>query len=260
MPIYTKNSPSSRIVYGGSSGSSGGYSRSSSTSYRPPSGAFTGSASDLIRQSTPMGGYGIKDRLNSAFGGASQPRVVSYQTNGGGGGGGIAASGGGTATNHVNLQDVIKQLQDQQAKQNTSAEQRYRQVVNQARSLQQQVLGGISNMGQSAMRQIEANRVQQQGATEQNLVSRGLGNTTITASAARGVNADAQRQRQAVQEQVAGQRASFQMQTGTNLIDTMLSRQDDPMNIGLYAQLLQQLGGAGGLGNLSPTAKMYLGR
>jgi hypothetical protein len=116
------------------------------------------------------------------------------------------------------LQDILKQLQQAQTSANAANEQRY-----------QDILGLYSNLGKTGTAQIQENEAQQQAKATQDLTSRGLGNSTVTSSVSRGIANDAQFAQQALQEQIAGQKAGV-----------MERRTDQGPNMSMYANLLQQ--------------------
>ena len=142
------------------------------------------------RQGTWSGGY--------------QTAVFRPSSSGGGGGG-------------TGLQDIIKQMQASQEKANLVNEQRYRDI-----------LGTFENLGQAGRARIQQQTAQRQSAATQGLISRGLGNTTITAAAERGIASDAELQRQQLEETVSVQKAGV-----------MERRTDTGPDLGMFASLLQ---------------------
>ena len=124
------------------------------------------------------------------------------------------------------------------------------------------VLGGIGSLGQSRQRDINAQYTQQSGQQAQQLINRGLGNTTVQQSVQRGLQFDQARASNDLAEQIANQTASFRSSLGqaglgyreravaANSADAM--RQLDWMNsvnaqypdAGQYAMLAQQFGAA----------------
>lgn len=132
---------------------------------------------------------------------------------------------------------------------------------NQIGGLYGQAYNLAGNLGTSGQRQINDARVQNAAATDQNLTSRGLGQTTIRQSAMRGVNDSAQNATQNLNEQVAGMKSGIlQNQAGAvanqgNLMaNSILSRQDQTIDPSIYASLIQQLMASGGqMGNVKST-------
>lgn len=231
-----------------------------STVHRPPSGTFTGSLTDLLNgqnrqaaQGSPgtsvSAGGSLAQRLAQQFGPAT-PRTVSYQTNSGGGG----IAGG------LNVGGILEKLQAQMQQSNQAGLSRYNQVLQESQRTQRQVnsLYGqannlLTNVGQGARRRIETGRQQGQAQATQGLIGAGLGNTTITQAASRGVNADAAAQHADVDEQTARLRSGLLVQQagqreslGNLGIDSLLSREDYGPDMSMYLKLLQQLAAAGG--------------
>jgi hypothetical protein len=116
------------------------------------------------------------------------------------------------------LMDIVKQLQAAQDKANKANESRY-----------QDILGLYGNLGQAGLARIGQQETQAQAKGTQDLISRGLGNTTITSAISRGIASDAELARQQLQESVAMQKAGV-----------MERRTDQGPDLGLYASLLQQ--------------------
>ena len=94
------------------------------------------------------------------------------------------------------FQDIIRQMQVSQEKANLINEQRY-----------QQILGSFEGLGQAGRARIEEQTTQRQAAATQNLTSRGLGGTTITAAAERGIAREGESAIQELDERVTAQKA-----------------------------------------------------
>ena len=138
---------------------------------------------------------------------------------------GATPSGGGMAgripgASPLGLQDVIKQMQAAQEKANLMNEQRYRQI-----------LGQFEGLGKAGRARIEQQTAQRQAESTQRLTSRGLGSTTITAAAERGIASDAEMQRQQLEESVAMQKAGV-----------MERRSDIGPDLGMFANMLMAAG------------------
>jgi hypothetical protein len=116
------------------------------------------------------------------------------------------------------LMDIIKQLQGAQDAANTANEKRY-----------QETLGQFDTLGQAGMTRIGQAEQQAQAKSTQDLTNRGLGNTTITSAASRGVSNDAELQRQQLQEGVAAQKAGV-----------MERKTEQGPDMSLYANLISQ--------------------
>lgn len=222
-------------------------------------------------------GYG-HPRNNYGLGPSRGPRVVNTRSRGapggmlptGGSGGAISSSSGGG----LNIDELLRRLQEEQSNANNAGLARYQSLLETVGGAQTSVLGPggtldradelTQNMGQTARRRIADSTAQQLGSSEQDLTSRGLGNTTIRSNVRQGIQAGAEQANQAVDEQVstarAGQlqqRAGTQMDFARLMGDSILSRNDQGPDMGMYANLLAQLsqsGGATASGAAAPTS------
>jgi hypothetical protein len=145
-------------------------------------------------------------------GGAGYKAPVPKVGGTGAGAGAAAGVGGGL--------DPVKQLQQMQAA--SAAE-------NKARL--DKILGYADLYGQTQLRNITEQTAQQGAAATQNLMSRGLGNSTIVNSVQAGIQNDAQNQRAAVGEQQGMMKAG------------VLQGVSNPYpDLGMYASLLMKPG------------------
>ena len=177
-----------------------------------------------------------------------QPRVVSMTPLG----------GGGTGGNNQLMQNLLAQLQSSFDAANSAGLAQYKNLLGSVKGTQQSILGKggtygkamgqLNNFGRSAMSDINLNTANQLGAMDQSMVSRGLGNTTLRSNAAQGVNADAQRQKLMLQDQIAAQKsglferqAGMQANMGNLMADSILSRQNVGPDMSQYLTLIQQL-------------------
>ena len=107
----------------------------------------------------------------------------------------------------------------------------------------QEILGLYENLGTAGMERIGQQEGRMTAASEQDLTNRGLGNTTIRGSMARGIADDAELQRQGLRESVAMQKAGV-MERKTdaapdlsmymNLLSQSMSRPTTPTGIRYY--------------------------
>lgn len=153
----------------------------------------------------------------------------------------------------LNVQDLIAEFVSERERANQANESRYAQLVEllqqlqgRATGLHQQQLGMFDRFGQKATREAREMGQQRRGTTEQDLISRGLGNTTIRTSALRDVGEQTQDRLQDIAEQVAAQKAGvLGQQVGTDLRATgMLAgaiegRTDQAPNLSQFAQLIR---------------------
>lgn len=122
-----------------------------------------------------------------------------------------------------NITDIIKRFEAAQLAANKANEDRY-----------QQILSSLSGQGAAARRRVDQQATQAGGAADQDLISRGLGNTTIRQSVQRGVASDKELANQSIDEQVAGMRAGV-----------MERRNDEGPDLSMYANLIQAASAAG---------------
>lgn len=111
------------------------------------------------------------------------------------------------------------------------------------------VMDTIANYGKSAAQQIKDTSAAQQGAAQQSLIGRGLGNFTVLDASRRGINADAMKQNLQLADQLAAMKAGYQNQfigQNTNLAGQQLNFLErmtgQPPSAALYGQLAQQFG------------------
>lgn len=152
-----------------------------------------------------------------------------------------------------NIAALMQQLQSSQDAANTANDTRYNQsLANQstqhglAEGLYGQANTDIANVGQAANTRINQNLQNQQAVGQQGLISRGLGNTSIRDTVARGYNSDAELQHEQVDEQqgqlqsgLATQQAGYENQYGNQLSGIYESRSDQAPDTSLYANLIQ---------------------
>lgn len=153
----------------------------------------------------------------------------------------------------INFQDVIRRFEEQQAAANEANLQRFRQLTELLTNLGTQtqgtyadVLAQVQNVGDVARQRAQQDALRLQGRSEQDLIDRGLGNTTIRSSVQRGIASDAELNQQQIDEQQALLRsgvmergAQSNIQTTGMLANMIEGRNDVAPDLGLYSQLLQ---------------------
>jgi len=159
----------------------------------------------------------------------------------------------------VNFQDIISQFQAAQTAANTANEQRYKELLAALNNLgartggtYEEILGDLSNLGDSQRQRVDQNAARMWGQAEQDLISRGLGNTTLRFNAKRSVAEDAEQRMQEIDEQMSRQKAGEKERGAAADIDItrMLAgaiegRNDIGPDLSTYANLLQQAAAAG---------------
>lgn len=193
-----------------------------------------------------------------------------------GGGGGTMFSGGvgnlgasyqnaysnALEMNKANYGNVLKGYQD--TSEGMAANQG--QIAQGYAGLDQRVLSGIDQIGGARRNEIADQYRAAQGNATQSLISRGLGNSTVVDSVNRGLQYDRQKSETQSADDLAGMRAGYQTQIGTNNLNFLdaANRQRTDLgqnqlgwmnsvnapypNADMYSQLAQQHGATNGAG------------
>ena len=128
------------------------------------------------------------------------------------------------------LNELLKQITQAERQANQANEQRLRRIVGQFNPETQQYEGGLfGSFGQDAATRAEMSAERQFAQREQDLIDRGLGNTTIRSSVRRGIQEDKLRNLADIEERVARARAG--------VVEGVF---DEGPDMGLVAQLAQQ--------------------
>jgi hypothetical protein len=159
----------------------------------------------------------------------------------------------------IDFDRIINQFMQAQTQANAANERRYAQLLNAIKGLQGrtedtygEILNRIESTGQVARRRAQQSATRAGGQAEQDLISRGLGNTTIRAAVQRGIGEDLELQQQAIDEQQALMQAqALEGRTGADRATTAMlasaieGRSDVGPDMGQYASLLRQAASAG---------------
>src|SRR5690606_13589557 len=134
-----------------------------------------------------------------------------------------------TGASNKLLQQLVEGMQSGYDEANAAGLEQYKNLLEVVTGLQQnvvgqggifdQAMGNIEGMGTSARQRVAENMQHQLGATEQDMTSRGLGNTTIRQSGLRGVRRDAEQAHQAIDEQVGAARSGLLLQKAGAMSD-----------------------------------------
>ena len=111
----------------------------------------------------------------------------------------------------TSIQDIFKQLQNQQSGQYAQALQYQKQLLKTIQGGYGQALGTLGQYGASSKQAALDRGTQQTGAAQSSLVGRGLFNTTTLDNAQRGINSDTQRALGAIDQTVAGMRSGLEV-------------------------------------------------
>lgn len=131
--------------------------------------------------------------------------------------------------NQSNYNNILQGYQ-QALSAHTSAQQAIQGGYN---DLYNQVLGKLEGQGQATARRINDSSAQFLAAQTQGLTDKGLGNTTITSSVGRGVEADRQQRLQENDESVAKMMADYMSNLGTRRLEGSRQGQDSITGLAL---------------------------
>jgi hypothetical protein len=159
----------------------------------------------------------------------------------------------------INYDDLIAQLQQRQDRANNANRRRYQQLLDTIDQTSETALGSyneamglVDTLGHASRRDIDRGAQRTAATADQDLITRGLGNTTIRSSVQRGVEDDRAMNQLRLQESLAAQRAGLltqraglEVDLGSLMAQAIEGRYDDGPDLGLYAQLLQASAAAG---------------
>lgn len=159
------------------------------------------------------------------------------------------------------LNNLIASLDSQSQAAKTDQLAQYNNLLNSVAATKKSILGKggmyskagamLANQGVSAKADIDEQTKNQLGSTEQDLISRGLGNTTIRSNMLNGVQRQGQREKTRVDESVAAARAGLlerqagmASQLGGLEADSILSKSIEGPDLSQYLNLIAQLSAA----------------
>lgn len=158
------------------------------------------------------------------------------------------------------LSGLTQQLQTSQTAAKQANLQRYQQGLATLQSGYAAAQTQAQQFGTSALQDIEESAVQQRAGGEQDLISRGLGGTTIRGAMTRGVERERLRGRARIGEQRAMLLGQLAQQRARDISGFIERRQDVGPNLGMFANLIQAAqqgsGGGGGGGVIRRTGPM----
>ena len=161
---------------------------------------------------------------------------------------------------NLNYQDIIQTYNQLYSQARQANEDRYGDILGQIQQTTDLVTqryddaeGLLQTLGQSDRERIDMGAHRAKASSDQDLISRGLGNTTVREAAERGVTDDQNRAHREVTEQVSAQRAgvlqnraSQEANLGNFMAQMMEARTDAYPDVGLFSQLIAQAGQAEG--------------
>lgn len=143
-------------------------------------------------------------------------------------------------------QDLIQQYQDAMNQANQANQARYEDAIAGYQNMRDNISGYLDSQGQQAQEDINRQYDRFGASSDQDLMNRGLSNTTVRSSVQRGVEEDRGRALRNSQEQIDRQRLGFETTAQQGLLDFMERRTDQAPSYGDLANLAQGLGTAGG--------------
>lgn len=158
-------------------------------------------------------------------------------------------------TGTIDINEVMKRLRKKQEEANQANLQRYEALMTHMEGLTKQIgeqgtYGGamalMEQTGEAARTRIAEQAKKATAAAEQDLISRGLGATTVRQAERRGIAGTAERARQEAEERTAAakagvleRRAGAEMQIGALKAGVMERREDVGPDLGIFASLIQ---------------------
>jgi hypothetical protein len=236
------------VVGSGTRGTYGGATGGGPTIYdpAPPPPTSGGGGGGGMSFGGGGGGGGSSTLLSSLSGGPAAGSIRSVTT--------IPGAGAGSGFQDM-LSKLLAQLQGSSDAANAAGLDQYKNLLGTVDALPgrmarlyNQAGAHLDTLGASGMARIADQETQNRGKAEQDLISRGLGNTTIRQNVLGGVSRDAERSRQELGEGLAAQkvgllerRAGADMDLGRLKADAILSRQNEGPDMGMFLNLIQQL-------------------
>lgn len=140
------------------------------------------------------------------------------------------------------LQALLSQYQQSYNQARQANESRYSQILQGYDDRYSRGMANLEGLGQTEALDINRRYTQMGASEQQGLVGRGLGNTTVANSVARGVESDRTRQLGALNERVRAQRLGLDAGLSQDKLAFMERRTDAYPDANLLAQLASQYG------------------
>ncbi len=173
-------------------------------------------------------GGGFRSRLSQRLGPrpAMEGQIVSQRSRGGGFGG-------------RGFGQFMKQMQGQQQRQWAQMQQQMARTQRRARKHFDIAESKLKGVGESARLRATQQGEQLGALAEQDLISRGLGNTTVRTNVQRGVASDTERSQQGVDEMIARLQSNLSQQRGQFELQLGQFGQQGGQQFGGMEQLMQ---------------------
>lgn len=143
-------------------------------------------------------------------------------------------------------QQLAQQFQQAMDQANATNQARYEDAIAGYQQNQQNISDYLTNQGQQQQEDIGRQYDRFNSRNTQDLINRGLGNTTVLNATQRGIEEDRGRALRNSQEQIDRQRLQYETAAQQNLLNFMERRTDQAPDYGQLANLAQGLGTTGG--------------
>lgn len=162
-----------------------------------------------------------------------------------GAGGGLIPGGGGGLTNPGLIAALLEDYQRANREGREANESRYNDLINFLNQRYQRGIDNLAGAGEQALSDVDRDYERMAAGADQDLINRGLRNSTVRASVQRGHQDDRQANRRRVQEDVRKERLQTDAVLSGDVLSAMERRTDEYPDQNLITQLTLALGGAG---------------
>jgi len=145
------------------------------------------------------------------------------------------------------MNGIMQQYRDAQNSANAANEGRYNEGRDMLRSRYNRIMGRLDDQGKYEADDINERSNAQLGTTEQDLISRGLGNTTVRSSMLRGVERDRTRELGGLRERNARLQSDYDERLSGDEVGFLERRTDSGPDLNGLLQIMDRAG-AGGVG------------
>ena len=142
--------------------------------------------------------------------------------------------------------NLNQQIDQRQQEANAANEARYQQGMQELTGLRERAMQSLEGYGQARESRISQQYGELGAKLGQSMVGRGLSNTTAAATAQVGVEREKQGALSDWREQIGRYMTETDIGLTQNVADWIYKRNDTGPNTGMYAQLMERYGSAGG--------------